>query len=113
MKMSALTTTQKLKFVESCPKKVYSYHAKSGQVEIENPQNCIFCDECVKVGKELGIPDLVKIGYTKNKFIFHIETNGSLKPDEIVDSALSQLNIKLETIEEALKNIRMGYRAGR
>lgn len=110
MKMAGLTTAQKMKIVDSCPKRVYGYHAKAGQVEIENPQNCIFCDECTKVASEFGIPELIKIGFSKNKFIFTVETNGSLKPDEIVDSALSQLNYKLDTIEEALKNIRMGYR---
>lgn len=111
MKMANLTTSQKMKIVDACPTKVYSYHAKAGQVEIENPGNCIFCEECVKTSKDFGIPDLIKIGFTKNKFIFTVETNGSLKPDEIVDSALSQLNHKLDTIEEALKNIRMGFRA--
>lgn len=112
MKMTNLSTAQKMKLVDSCPKKVYAYHAKSGQVEIENPNECIFCDECTKTAKDFGpqYADLFKIGYTKNKFIFTVESNGSLKPDEIIDSALSQLTYKLETVEEALKNIRMGYR---
>jgi DNA-directed RNA polymerase II subunit RPB3 len=113
MKITNLNTQQKMKLVDSCPRRVYSYHAKSGQVNIENPDACIFCDECVKTATEFGMPDLIKIGYTKNKFIFKVETNGSLKPDEIIDSALAQLKLKLETVEDALKNIRMGYRSGR
>jgi DNA-directed RNA polymerase II subunit RPB3 len=113
MKVTNLTTQQKVKLVESCPKKIYSYHSKSGQIEIENPQNCIFCDECTKTATEFGVQDLIKISYTKNKFIFNVETNGSLKPDEIIDSALSQLIHKLDTIEDALTNTRMGYKLGK
>lgn len=113
MKVTNLTTQQKVKLVESCPKKIYSYHSKSGQIEIENPQNCIFCDECTKTATEFGVADLIKISYTKNKFIFNVETNGSLKPDEIIDSALSQLIHKLDTIEDALTNTRMGYKLGK
>lgn len=112
MKMTNLSTAQKMKLVDSCPKRVYSYHSKSGQVEIENPNACIFCDECTKTAGEFGTQylDMIKVGFTKNKFIFTVESNGSLKPDEIIDSALTQLTYKLETVEEALKSIKMGYR---
>lgn len=110
-KVASLTTAQKMKLVESCPRKVFTYYAKSGQIEVENAQNIIYSDECIKVAKEMGFPGLIKVNVSDSKFIFDVETNGSLKPDEIVDSALTQMYQKLDLIEESLKNIRMGYRA--
>lgn len=107
-KMAYLNSTQKKQFVESCPKKVYSYNSKSGQVEIENASACIFCEECTKTAHEMQAPELVKISHTQNKFLFTVESNGSLKPDEIIDSALSQLQQKLDTVEDAMKTMHVG-----
>lgn len=78
-------------------------------MEIENEADCIFCNECKKVAKTFEAPNLVEIGHSQDKFLFTVETNGGLKPDEIVDSALYQLSFKLDTIEDSLKNITMGY----
>lgn len=107
-KLAYLSSTQKKQFVESCPKKVFGYNAKSGQVDIENASACIFCEECTKTAQEFQAPELVKIGYSKNRFLFTVESNGSLKPDEIIDSALSQLQLKLETVEDAMKSMHVG-----
>lgn len=109
-KMSTLSTSLKKEFEQVCPSNVYKYQNKTGQLDIENPQDCTFCDECIKKANENEMPDLIKISTKKEKFIFIVESNGPLKPDEIVDSALNTLNWKLDTIEEGLKNIKMGYR---
>jgi len=92
--MAQLQTNKKKEFEASCPSKVYNYQVKTGQIEIENPNDCTYCDECVKKAEQFDMPDLVKISTKKDKFIFIVESNGPLKPDEIVDSALFQLNWK-------------------
>jgi DNA-directed RNA polymerase II subunit RPB3 len=93
-KMATLSTGKKKDFEKSCPSKVFNYATKTGQIEIENPQDCTFCDECTSLAAKYGMPDLVKISHKKDKFIFIVESNGPLKPDEIVDSALQQMTKK-------------------
>lgn len=60
------------------------------------------------MAKSFDVPELVKISSATDKFIFTVESNGGLKPDEIVDSALFQLSLKLDTITDSLKHISMG-----
>lgn len=109
MQMASLSINQKMEFVNTCPKKVFGYNSRTGQVEIEDSKECVFCDECTKVSANFNAPGLVKITSSNDKFIFTVESNGGLKPDEIVDSALYQLSLKLDTIEDSLKNVTMGY----
>lgn len=103
--MNDLNIDQKKEFVASCPAKVYNYNEKSQKIELANESKCIFCDECVRKVDSFKIGDgenLVKITTNKEKFIFNIETNGSLKPEEVVKSALNVLSKKLKDIQNDL-----------
>jgi len=95
--------TRKADWVKSCPTKVYKYNDKTNQVEIEDARNCTFCNECKLKAAQLGKPDLVHIGMKPERFIFTVETTGSLRPDEVVFSALSVLKEKLTNLSEKIR----------
>lgn len=108
VKALELTPQQKVEFVNCCPTKVFGLNPKSNNVEVQNPMNCIFCFECIKKQKEFDIEDLVRV--EEGDFIFDVETTGCLKPDEVLDSAFEQLNLKLVTVKEALGSINISTR---
>lgn len=92
-----LTLKQKKEFVDSCPSKVYRFDEIRKTVEIENKLNCTFCEECLNKleGFKLNHTDAVKISAQPNKFIFKIETVGSMKPEQVVIDALMIMKNKL------------------
>lgn len=104
--MDGLNEHQMKKFVDSCPNKVYAYDQHSKQVTIEQYTNCTYCDECTTFAKDvLHAPDLVKIEPMKNKFIFTVETVGSLPPEEVVFRALGHLLAKVKELKTAVQSL--------
>jgi len=99
-KMELLNENQKKEFVESCPSKVYRYDENKKMIEIKNPKDCTYCEECIKKLDSFKIEKGVRIQPKKDKFLFKIETTGSLKPEQIVLSALDVLNTKLNGVYE-------------
>ncbi len=103
--MNKLSTNQKKDFVNSCPSKVYRYDESCKTIEIENPLNCTYCEEClVKLEsfeidrKKIDKNRAIKIAPKKNRFLFKVESIGSLKAEQIVMDALKELKIKLAEI---------------
>lgn len=106
-----LTLKQKKEFVDCCPTKVYRYDEIRKTVEIENKLNCTFCEECTTKLEtfNVDVSKAIKIGTEKNRFLFKVESIGSLKPEQIVIDALNQLKKKLNGIlscvDQESKNI--------
>jgi NAD-dependent dihydropyrimidine dehydrogenase PreA subunit len=46
--IESLSIEERKQFVDSCPKGVYALNDRTGAVEIENLNKCMFCDECVR-----------------------------------------------------------------
>jgi len=103
-RIEELTDKQKQEWVKSCPTGVYKYDEKTAQVSIEDKMQCTYCDECKKKADALGKPDLVTINTINDRFIFTVETTGSLRPEEVVLSALSVLKEKLINLNTHLHN---------
>jgi len=102
-----LSKEQKIDFVNSCPTRVYGLNKKTEQIEIENVMNCMFCEECVKKTETFKLLEpLVKVTSKKEKFIFSVETTGSLKPEEVVKFALNAMKNKLEVVKESCQFMR-------
>eukprot|EP01117_Protostelium_nocturnum_P016649 TRINITY_DN6643_c0_g1_i3.p1 TRINITY_DN6643_c0_g1~~TRINITY_DN6643_c0_g1_i3.p1 ORF type:complete len:299 (-),score=73.35 TRINITY_DN6643_c0_g1_i3:30-926(-) len=101
-RMEELSDTQKEAFVNSCPTRVYRFDRDSHRVEIEDADKCVFCNECKYKAQDLGKPDLVSIKYKKERYIFTVESSGSLRPEDIVLSALSVLKQKLNYVQTNL-----------
>jgi len=101
-RMDELTDAQKREFVRSCPTNVYRYNEDTRAVEIEQPLKCMYCEECVRKAESFGKPNLVSIQQKADRFIFTIETTGSLRPEEILLSAISVLKEKLANLKAHL-----------
>ena len=46
-----------------------------------------------------------KINYSEDEFVLTIETTGQLTTQEIIESAIKEITIKLEEIEEGIKKL--------
>lgn len=101
--MEDLTEQQKEDFVNSCPCNVYSFNKQTQTVRVENAIECTFCDECVYKAEDMGVEDLVEITYKKDKFIFTVESVGSLRPEEIVLNAMSVLKSKMNMLKNEIE----------
>ncbi|PRP80682.1 RNA polymerase II core subunit [Planoprotostelium fungivorum] len=102
--MDRLDEEKKVKFANSCPVKVFAYDKDTRTVSVEAASNCVYCQECKFYSNDIGHPDLVHVGYKPERYIFTVESSGSLEPQEIVLSALSILKTKLAHVHENLKN---------
>jgi DNA-directed RNA polymerase alpha subunit len=90
--------------VNSCPTKVYKYDEEKKQVEIENAGACMFCNECKLKAEGFEKPDLVSIGTKPERFIFNVETTGSLPPPDVVLTSIQVLRQKLIDLQTALNS---------
>lgn len=97
---------QKIAFVKSCPTKVYEL-THTDEIVVADHMKCIFCDECVKLADTWKLPiPAVKIGTKKYRFIFNVETTGSLRPEEIVKFAFNEMKNKLTVMKESCEAMR-------
>jgi len=103
--MEECTLEQKQSFVNSCPTKVYGYNKQTDQVSVERPLDCTFCEECQYRAEDMDAADLVSITNKKDNFIFTVETNGALKPEEIVLNAIQILKEKLTYLKNEVSQI--------
>eukprot|EP01085_Mycamoeba_gemmipara_P002670 Mycagemm_TRINITY_DN2498_c0_g1::TRINITY_DN2498_c0_g1_i1::g.2670::m.2670 type:complete len:312 gc:universal TRINITY_DN2498_c0_g1_i1:55-990(+) len=113
-RLDELSERQKQEWVKSCPTNVYTYDADARQVRVENPLKCTYCDECKKKADYMGKSGLVSIApkietqqtggkeERFEKFIFTIETTGSLRPERVLISALQELRGKLSNLRTHL-----------
>jgi DNA-directed RNA polymerase II subunit RPB3 len=98
----SLTPAQQADFVAICPVNVFGLRdndmAGGSPIAIEEPDACVYCNECTKAADGLGRPDLVQVVPTPDTFTMTIETTGALMPHAAVDAALRQLEAKLHKI---------------
>jgi len=104
-RISELSEEAKQEWVNSCPTKVYKYNQEEEKVEVEDALRCMFCNECKIKANDLQKPDMVNIGMKNDKFIFHVETTGSLPPEDIVLASLSGLKLKLRFLQQCLQTV--------
>jgi len=102
-RMEELTEGQREEWVNSCPTKVYKFNEDTRRVEIEDANRCMYCQECKKKSEEMGKPDLVIVKPLEpERFIFTVETNGALQPEQVVLYALEVLKSKLQNLQQHL-----------
>lgn len=100
-----LSINQKKEFVESCPNKVYRFDENRKIIVIDNKLNCTYCEECTTKLSSFDIDHTaaIKIAPIPNKFLFKVESVGSLKPEQIVVDALNEIKKKLSSINSILE----------
>lgn len=101
--MEELSDQQKREWVNSCPRGVYKMNALN-QVNVDDKLKCIYCNECLIKGEALGKPGLVSVKEMKDRHIFTVESNGQMKPEEVVLSALEVLTTKLKVLQDQLQH---------
>ena len=93
--------------MESCPTNVFDFEPSmsGGTVVIARPAECIFCRECTYLMEDFRkLPEDplgVEVQHSANKFTFTVETNGSLRAQDVVMLALRELKEKLDRLQVA------------
>lgn len=83
-----------LKCVEECPRSVLEFDEKKNQIKVVDLENCSLCRTCMKDCQSGAIT----VDVTEDKFIFSIETDGSLSPIEVLTQACDILSGKTDKI---------------
>jgi DNA-directed RNA polymerase subunit D len=85
--------------VNECPRSVYELDEKKGLVKIVDLENCSLCKTCVK-----DCPNnAITVEGAEDKFIFRIETDGSLSPVQVLSKACDILSEKTDIILDSMK----------
>ena len=105
-----LSDEQKRDFVEQCPKKLMKPYKKedrqsawshdSDTVETDEAAACMVCLDCLELSQMY--PGLCKVEDKPQYFKFSVETNGSLRPEEIVQRGIMVLKRKLYDVRHHL-----------
>jgi len=106
--ISGLSEDQKKDFITCCPSKVYKYEEKTKEVEIEDANKCTYCNECFRKAEDLNQDpmEMITISIQPDHFTMHIETTGSLKPEQVVKSSFDVLRRKLKILKDHLKQLK-------
>ncbi|MCC7564604.1 MAG: DNA-directed RNA polymerase subunit D [Methanobacterium sp.] len=83
-----------LKCVEECPRSVLEYDEKKKTIKVVDLENCSLCRTCQKDCPN----EAISVDVTGEKFIFRIETDGSLSPTEVLQRASDILSVKADKI---------------
>ena len=105
-----LTEAQKFAIRDSCPTRVFE--VQQGIFQVVNPEKCIYCNECKKTAESLDMQNLkgfinvgmliLSIGKKKERYIFTVESIGTLSPVQITKKSMSVLREKLNFLEKAI-----------
>ena len=102
-RMEDLTEAQRRELVAVCPARVFKYDDGTKKVEVADPKACMFCDQCVRLGrsfKEKSDDDnVVSVEPVPGRFLFVVETTGALKTAEVVMSALRRLQDMIKIVK--------------
>jgi len=102
-RLDELTEAQRRELVGSCPARVYRYDEASKKVDVRDEASCMFCDQCVRVGRSFresaDDDNVVSIETKPGRFIFTVETTGAMRPEEVVMSALRRLQEIVKTVK--------------
>lgn len=80
---------------EECPRGILKLDEAKNKMMVADPQECSMCKTCMKIC-EAGAID---VGTQEGRFIFKIETDGSLSPEEVLIRACDILSGKSEKIK--------------
>ena len=97
-----LSDAQKQEFVACCPTNTFRFNPTTREIEVVDPETYTFDDEIDLKAEQLGVPGIMDIKPAEDRFIFTLETVGSLTPVRVVQSALEVLSGKVSLVRERL-----------
>lgn len=77
---------------EACPRGILTADKNSKEIKVNNIENCSMCKSCVRASEN----GYVNVGFEENNFIFILETDGSMAPEEVLLKACDVLSEKAE-----------------
>lgn len=77
---------------EACPREILKADKRSKKIKVNNIENCSMCKSCVRASEN----GYVNVEYEENNFIFRLETDGSMTPEEVLLKACDVLSEKAE-----------------
>jgi len=80
--------------VEECPRDVIQYNKEEKKIIITDIENCSMCKTCMRICNQ----NAIHVDYCEGKYIFKIETDGSLAPEVVLENACDILKDKSERI---------------
>jgi len=80
--------------VEACPPKILQ--PSDGRVVVKEVERCILCRACEKVCKRKA----VTVSFDDSRFIFRVESHGSLRPEQLFLQAVGILEEKCRELEK-------------
>ncbi len=95
--------------VEECPRGVLEVKGRVVRVVDGRLEACSLCRLCEKACIATGIGDdsAIQAGADSTKFLFIIETDGSLSAQQIIEEGLRYIRTRSDTLIEALHEISM------
>ncbi len=82
------------KCVDECPRGVLQFDEKENKIIVLDPEQCTMCKTCSKDCE----PSAITVEGREDKFIFKIETDGLLSPEEVIKTACDILAQKSDKI---------------
>ncbi|MDD5331469.1 MAG: DNA-directed RNA polymerase subunit D [Candidatus Nanoarchaeia archaeon] len=99
-KIDILKPTVATDAVKVCPKNVFRVANK--KLNVEELEKCDLCMACVEaLGK-----DVINVEGSKKEFVMFIEPWGQLKPQEMIEEAMKELDKKLNEFNSKIKNLK-------
>ncbi|MGZ7069315.1 MAG: DNA-directed RNA polymerase subunit D [Methanobacterium sp.] len=83
-----------LKCVQECPRNVIQYDEKEKKIIVTDLENCSMCKTCMRGCEQ----DAIFVDGEEGKYIFRIETDGSLAPEDVLENACDILKDKSDKI---------------
>jgi len=79
--------------IKACPRNILE-EDESEKPRIVNIEDCTMCKTCMRTCER----EAIKIGYEEGSFIFKMETDGSIAPEEVLERACDILMEKADNI---------------
>lgn len=94
----------KQRFVDSCPRNVFTVDPDTQRVLVKNAHACMFCGDCEQFNTSYA-DKVVTISQIPNKFEFVVESTGSVRPLEILKEAIRVLEMKMMEISNCMNEL--------
>ncbi len=93
--------------VEACPRRVLRLNGRTVAVDEARIEDCSLCRLCEKgcLATEIGETPAVRVASEPDRFIFTVESDGSLPATEILRQSLRYLRERSDGLERALDEI--------
>mmetsp|Transcript_19817 Transcript_19817/g.60060 ORF Transcript_19817/g.60060 Transcript_19817/m.60060 type:complete len:346 (-) Transcript_19817:102-1139(-) len=111
---NALDEDQIDDIIESCPTEVFGKDG-NGALEIVDSMKCMYCEECLQTARTFRArkddPAAVVVRPNHNRFYFFVETDGSLRAEDVVRGAFMVIDEKLRNMASVVSVIQQKERA--